>query len=69
MRTFPRPKVIVSKCLEFSACRYNGDKIHDATVAKLAEHVDFVPVCPEVEIGLGSPREVISLLPLVRLIS
>ncbi|MDT8859920.1 DUF523 and DUF1722 domain-containing protein [Alkalihalobacillus sp. MEB130] len=62
MRTFAKPKVVVSKCMEFAACRYNGDKINDPTVARLADYVEFIPVCPEVEIGLGTPREVIRLV-------
>jgi uncharacterized protein YbgA (DUF1722 family)/uncharacterized protein YbbK (DUF523 family) len=52
----PRPRVVVSKCLEFEACRYNGQVIRDAFVKNLEKHVDFLPVCPEVEIGLGVPR-------------
>ena len=28
----------------------------------LGKHVEFVPVCPEVEIGLGTPREPIHLV-------
>lgn len=56
MRKFSRPKVVVSRCLEFDHCRYNGDMIRSHVVAKLKEYVDFQPVCPEVEIGLGVPR-------------
>ncbi len=56
MREFVKPKVVVSKCLEFDHCRYNGDMITSQIVAKLKEYVDFLPVCAEVEIGLGVPR-------------
>ncbi|WP_088105355.1 YbgA family protein [Halalkalibacter urbisdiaboli] len=62
MRTFIKPKIVVSKCLEFSACRYNGDKINDDIIANLQPFVYFIPVCPEVEIGLGTPRDVIRLV-------
>ncbi|UOY92955.1 DUF523 and DUF1722 domain-containing protein [Ectobacillus sp. JY-23] len=62
MRTFTKPKVIVSKCLEFDACRYNGDVISDIVVKSLMPHVHFIPVCPEVEIGLGTPRETIRIV-------
>ncbi|ARK30399.1 YbgA family protein [Halalkalibacter krulwichiae] len=62
MRVFATPKVIVSKCMEFEACRYNGGKINEALIAKLGEYVDFIPVCPEVEIGLETPREAIRLV-------
>jgi uncharacterized protein YbgA (DUF1722 family)/uncharacterized protein YbbK (DUF523 family) len=56
MKTFPRPNVVISNCLELSACRYNGQLVHDDFVKKLGEHVNFIPVCPEVAIGLGVPR-------------
>ncbi|MCO5380879.1 MAG: DUF523 and DUF1722 domain-containing protein [Methanosarcina barkeri] len=62
MREFVRPKVVVSKCLEFDHCRYNGDMISSPIVAKLKEHVDFVPVCAEVEIGLGIPRSPVRII-------
>jgi uncharacterized protein YbgA (DUF1722 family)/uncharacterized protein YbbK (DUF523 family) len=57
MREFSKPIVVVSKCLSFDHCRYNGLIINDDFVEKLKEFVEFKPVCPEVEIGLGIPRE------------
>lgn len=57
-----RPIVVVSKCLEFDHCRYNGDMIKSLIVAKLKEYVDFLPVCGEVEIGLGVPRKPIRIV-------
>ncbi|MGA4721973.1 YbgA family protein [Fictibacillus nanhaiensis] len=62
MEAFARPRVVVSKCLEFEACRYNGDVIYNDVIKKLMDYVDFVPVCPEVEIGLGTPRETIRIV-------
>ncbi|MCQ1534328.1 DUF523 and DUF1722 domain-containing protein [Methanosarcina sp. KYL-1] len=62
MREFVRPKVVVSKCLEFDHCRYNGDMISSPIVAKLKNYVDFLPVCAEVEIGLGVPRNPIRIV-------
>jgi len=56
MRDFLKPNVIVSKCLGFEACRYNGQVIRDDFVKSLEKHVNYVPVCPEVAIGLGIPR-------------
>jgi len=56
-----RPEVGVSKCLEFDACRYNGTMISNDLVRDLKPFVDFIPVCPEVEIGLGTPRPTIVL--------
>ena len=57
MDQLARPTVVVSKCLGFAACRYNGLSVSSDVVKALMPHVDFVPVCAEVEIGLGVPRE------------
>ena len=62
MKHFPRPAIVVSKCIEFDACRYNGAMIPSDVVKLLKGHVDFLPVCPEVEIGLGVPREPIRIV-------
>lgn len=59
---FVKPVVVVSKCLEFDSCRYNGAMIPDPLVEKLKGHVDFLPVCPEVAIGLGVPRKPIRIV-------
>ncbi|MEQ9618937.1 MAG: DUF523 and DUF1722 domain-containing protein [Deltaproteobacteria bacterium] len=56
-KQFPRPVVVTSKCFEFDACRYNGQMIPNNFVQRLEPFVDFRPVCPEVEIGLGIPRD------------
>jgi len=53
---FAKPVVVVSKCLGFAKCRYNEITIPDEFVEKLKDHVQFVTVCPELEIGLGVPR-------------
>jgi len=62
MREFVRPRVVVSKCLEFDHCRYNGDMISSPIVAKLKDYVDFLPICAEVEIGLGVPRSPVRII-------
>jgi uncharacterized protein YbgA (DUF1722 family)/uncharacterized protein YbbK (DUF523 family) len=56
MKRFPRPNVVISNCLELAACRYNGQLVHDDFVKKLSQHVNYIPVCPEVAVGLGVPR-------------
>ena len=61
-RTFPKPVVVISKCLEFEACRYNGAKISFGLLGRMQPHIDFVPVCPEMEIGLGTPRDPIRIV-------
>ena len=62
MRKFPKPVVVTSKCFEFDACRYNAVMIPNNFVQKLEPFAKFVPVCPEVEIGLGVPRAVIRVV-------
>ena len=52
----PKPKVVISKCLGFGKCRYNSQIIEDKFSNDLKSFVKFIPVCPELEIGLGSPR-------------
>jgi len=59
---YPKPKIVVSKCLEFDRCRYNAQMISSRVVASLNPYVDFMPVCPEVEIGLGVPRDPIRIV-------
>lgn len=56
MRNSTKPNIVVSKCLGFAHCRYNELVISDDSVKKLRPFVNFNPICPEVEIGLGIPR-------------
>jgi uncharacterized protein YbgA (DUF1722 family)/uncharacterized protein YbbK (DUF523 family) len=62
MQSFDKPQVVVSRCLGFASCRYDGQTIQDKFVNKLKEYVEFRTVCPEVEIGLGIPRDAIRLV-------
>ncbi|MEO0078299.1 MAG: DUF523 and DUF1722 domain-containing protein [candidate division WOR-3 bacterium] len=57
-----KPVVVVSKCLGFAHCRYNGEIIEDPFVRRLRDYVEFQPVCPEMEIGLGVPRDPIRVV-------
>ena len=59
---FLRPKIFISKCLEFEACRYDGQIINNQHIKQLKEFIDFEPVCPEVEIGMGIPRNTIKIV-------
>ena len=59
---YKKPKVLISKCLEFDACRYDGQIITNKYIRTLKKHIDFITVCPEVEIGLGMPRDPIHLI-------
>jgi uncharacterized protein YbbK (DUF523 family) len=62
MRSFAKPKVVLSKCIEFANCRYDGSMIPSDFVKALEPHVDFIPVCAEMEIGLGVPRDSIRIV-------
>jgi len=62
MTNFARPIIGVSKCLEFDMCRYDGSRINNNFIRNMKEYVDFITVCPEVGIGLGSPRKPIRLV-------
>ena len=62
MREFARPKVVISKCLEFERCRWNGEMISSQIAKRMMGKVDFLPICPEVEIGLGVPRDPIRVI-------
>ena len=41
-----KPIVVVSRCLGFEACRYNGQMDGCNLVEKLKDFVDFITVCP-----------------------
>jgi hypothetical protein len=62
MRLFPRPKIVISRCIEFDHCGYDGSLIPSDFVKALKPHVDFSPVCAEMEIGLGVPRDSIRIV-------
>lgn len=59
---FIKPTIIISKCLEFDACRYDGQMINNKYIKKLKKFIEFKPVCPEVEIGMGTPRAPIRII-------
>ena len=53
----------ISACVLGQEVRYNGDHKLDRFIRDtLGTYVRFVPVCPEVEIGLGIPRETLRLV-------
>ena len=53
----------ISSCLLGERVRYDGaHKLDRDIVQDLGRHVEFVPVCPEVAIGLGVPRPPIRLV-------
>jgi len=57
-----KPKVGISACLVGQKVRYDGGHKRDFFLAEtLSRFVDWVPVCPEVEVGMGVPRETVRL--------
>ncbi len=53
----------VSSCLLGNAVRYDGGHAKDAFVTgALSRFVTYVPACPEVEVGMGTPRETVRLV-------
>ena len=61
--TKERPlRIGISRCLLGDQVRYDGGHKRDPFLADvLSQHVEWVSVCPEVEVGLGTPREPIRL--------
>lgn len=57
-----KPKILCSACLGFCACRYDGSQLNSDLINMLKEYVDFETVCPEMGIGLPSPREAIRIV-------
>jgi uncharacterized protein YbgA (DUF1722 family)/uncharacterized protein YbbK (DUF523 family) len=58
----PKIKLGISSCLLGEKVRYDGGHQQDRFITDtLGQYVDFVPVCPEVECGLGVPREAMRL--------
>lgn len=55
-------KVGVSSCLLGEKVRWDGDHKQDLFVKDLlGQFFEWVPTCPEVEIGMGVPREAVQL--------
>lgn len=51
-----KPTILVSACLLGICCRYDGDSKPNAEVIKLREKFTLIPICPEVDGGLSTPR-------------
>lgn len=58
MRDTPRLRIGISRCLLGENVRHDGGHKRDGFLLEaLGPQVEWVPVCPEVEMGLGTPRE------------
>ncbi len=58
-----RIKLGISACLLGHNVRYDGGHKLDRYIRDtLGQYIDFLPICPEVECGLGIPREAMRLV-------
>ena len=56
-------KIGISQCLLGEKVRYDGNHSHDRFLTQtLGLFVDYLPVCPEVECGMPTPREAVRLV-------
>lgn len=62
-RPFSSPRIGVSACLLGEPLRYDGGHLcNDFLTQTLGPHVEWTPVCPESEVGMGTPREPVRLV-------
>lgn len=60
---WPRLRVAISACLLGERVRFDGGHRRDDFVLGLLDrYVEWIPVCPEVEVGMGIPREPVILV-------
>lgn len=58
-----RLRIGISACLLGQEVRFDGGHKRDDFLTRiLGPHVEWVPVCPEVEMGLGTPRATLRLV-------
>ncbi len=62
MESPEQPRIAVSACLLGQNVRYNGGHRNHRLLQKVIKNVETVPICPEIGIGLGSPRPTIRLV-------
>ena len=56
-------RIGISQCLLGENVRYDGGhKLDSVLIETVGQHVEWVRVCPEVEVGLGTPREPMQLV-------
>lgn len=56
-------RIGISACLLGEEVRFDGGHKRDHFLTDvLGPHVEWVPICPEVEMGLGTPRETLRLV-------
>jgi uncharacterized protein YbbK (DUF523 family)/uncharacterized protein YbgA (DUF1722 family) len=61
--SLPSIRLGISRCLLGEEVRYDGShNLDNFLTGVLGRYVEWVPVCPEVEAGLGTPREPMRLV-------
>ena len=59
---YQQKSIAISACLLGHKVRYDGaHQAHKIIIKRLVDSFKIIPVCPEVEIGLGVPREKVEL--------
>ena len=49
-------KILVSACLLGEKCKYNGGDNYSPTIVEYVKDHQVIPVCPEMQAGMGCPR-------------
>ncbi len=63
IRVDPTPKIGISACLLGQKVRYDGGDKKDSFLTDIfGRYVEWTPVCPELEAGMGVPREPVRLV-------
>ena len=62
MESSNQPRIAVSACLLGQNVRYNGGHCNNRLLQSVSKGVETIPICPEVGIGLGTPRPTIRLV-------
>lgn len=62
MIDFPKPNIVLSRCINIEAVRYDGGITNNEFARILGKYVNYITICPEVSIGLGVPRDPIIII-------
>ena len=58
-----RPRLGISACLLGQEVRFDGGHKRDVFLCEtFGRFVEWIPVCPEMEVGMGVPRETVRLV-------
>lgn len=58
-----KPRLGISACLLGQKVRYDGEHKRDVYLTEVfGKFVDWIPICPEIEVGMGVPRETVHLV-------